>query len=298
MDISWDDVRIVLAVAQTGSVSGAARSLQLGQPTVSRRLGEIEAALGTRLFARAVKGTTPTAAGERLLHPARKMAEWATELARQAEATDAAPSGLVRLTAAPFTCFDFLAPFAGWLRGKQPGLRLEVLSSARYLDLGRGEADLALRFAHPVGRELVVLEELHYENAAWASRQLAKRLPKRPHPRDVPWIGWAPPFEDQQPQPALRRLIPDFEPAFASDNILVNLAAAEAGAGAIVLSRVRHRFSRPTRMVPLQLELGAAARGTLCLVCAKSALEIPRVRLVADLLRAELKSVTHLRKPA
>jgi len=112
MDISWDDVRIFLAVAEAGSVSGAARQLKLGQPTVSRRLAETEQAIGARLFARSVGGATLTPAGERLLAPAKQMAEWAGEVARAAEARATEPHGLVRVTASPYICFDFAAPFA------------------------------------------------------------------------------------------------------------------------------------------------------------------------------------------
>jgi DNA-binding transcriptional LysR family regulator len=291
MDITWDDVRIFLAVAEAGSVSGAARQLKLGQPTVSRRLAEIEQAIGSRLFTRGVTGAALTSAGERLLAPAKNMAEWAGEVARAAEARDAGPQGLVRLTASPYVCFDFAAPFAAWVSSRHPSIRLEVLSTTRYLDMARGEADLALRLHRPQGKDLELLEAVEYENAAWVSTALAKKLPKRPRPHDVPWIGWAPPFEDLPPQPMLESIIPGFVPAFTSDNFLVNLAAAEAGAGAIVLGRVTHRFSRARGIVPLDLDLGPAKRGVLCLVCAKSALDIPRVRLVADLLREQVKGI-------
>lgn len=291
MDVPWDDVRIFLAVAEAGSVSGAARRLGLGQPTISRRLAEMERAIGSRLFARAVSGATLTTEGERLLAPAKQMAEWAGEVARAAESDDTAPQGLVRITASPYTCFDFVAPFAAWVSARHPTIRIEVLSTTRYLDIGRSEADLALRLRRPQGKELEVLEEIEYENAAFVSTTLAKKLPKQPRPRDVPWVGWAPPFEDLPPQPMLEAVVPNFVPAFTSDNFLVNLAAAEAGAGAIVLGRVTHRFSRARGLVPIDVDMGAAKRGVLCLVCAKSALDIPRVRLVADLLREQIKSI-------
>jgi molybdate transport repressor ModE-like protein len=291
MDMAWDDVRIFLAVAEAGSISGAARQLGLGQPTISRRLAEMEQTIGSRLFARGVGGATLTSAGERLLVPAKKMAEWAGEVARAAQADAAAPQGLVRITAAPYTCFDFVAPFAAWVSSRHPSIRIEVLSTTRYLDMARSEADLALRLGRPRGKDLEVIEEVEYENAAWVSSSLAKKLPKQPRPRDVPWVGWAPPFEDLPPQPMLESIIPGFVPAFTSDNFLVNLAAAEAGAGAIVLGRVSHRFSRTRGIVPIDVDIGAAKRGLLCLVCAKSALDIPRVRLVADLLREQLEGI-------
>jgi DNA-binding transcriptional LysR family regulator len=104
-------------------------------------------------------------------------------------------------------------------------------------------------------------------------------------------VAWAPPFEDLPPNPQLAELAPGHVPAFTSDQILVQLAAAEAGAGAIVLPRLRHRFSRRSELVPLDLDLGPFARGALHLVAARSGLDIPRVRLVAALVEAELRRV-------
>src|SRR6185503_18701311 len=80
MDISWEDVRLFLTVAEHGSLTEAARRLQIGQPTASRRLAELEERLGYPLFSRSVEGTSLTSHGERWLEPARRMAEWAGEL--------------------------------------------------------------------------------------------------------------------------------------------------------------------------------------------------------------------------
>src|SRR5579862_5448620 len=101
MDIAWDDLKLFLAVAEAGSFSGAARSLRLGQPTVSRRLAELEDALGYKLFRRSAGGAAPTSAASRLLEPTRRMAEWAGEAGRTAQSADRAPQGVVRIAAAP-----------------------------------------------------------------------------------------------------------------------------------------------------------------------------------------------------
>jgi len=296
VDIPWDDLQLFLAVAETGSVSGAARRLKVGQPTVSRRLAALEYRLGHALFRRSVGGAALTSEGERLLGPARKMAEWAGEAGRAAESKDASPRGLVRVTAPPLVCADFLAPFAGWLRGAHPGLRLEVISTMQVLDLARGEAELALRGAPPSQPELTAVAGFEFENAVYVSKSLAKRLPKKPKLAELPWIAWSPPWELLPPNPQLERLIPGFVPSFTSDNILVHVAAAEAGAGAIVRPKVLHRFSRPSPLVALDADLGPFARGPMYLVCAKSALDIPRIRKVAELLEAELAKVEGARR--
>jgi DNA-binding transcriptional LysR family regulator len=297
MHIPWDDVSVFLAVAEAGSLSGAARRLRMTQPTVSRRIAELEATVGEPLFVRTVDGAAVTAFGERLLEPARRMAESASELERAVDRAETAPRGIVRLTAPPGVAFDVGAPFAAFLREKLPEVRLEVLASVQYLDLSRREADLALRFAQPPNKDLVTLAELTVEAAPFAAERYARTLRKGYGVADVDWIGWAPPYENRSPNPELSALIPGFVPVFASDDFLVQLAAAEAGLGAIFLGRVKHRFSRSSTLVELDLDLGDLRR-TLQLVCAKSALAIPRVRAVGELLAAELSRAEAPKKRA
>jgi DNA-binding transcriptional LysR family regulator len=291
MNIPWEDLQLFLAIAETGSLSRAAKQLRVGQPTVSRRLAALEYSVGTPLFLRKVDGVALTTAGERLVAPSKRMAEWAGEASRAASSTDEGLSGQVRLTAAPFICFDFLAPFAAHVATRQPGLRLEVLSTMQYLDLGRGEADLAIRSRAPTQPELTTVCTFQVENAVFVAKSLAAKLPKRPQLKDLPWIGWAPPFDNIPPQPQLEAAIPGFKPVFTSDNFLVHLSAAEAGVGAVILARTPHRFSRPKNLVELPIDLGPWRTATVHLVCAKSALDIPRVRVVAQLMTAELQTL-------
>ncbi|HEU4407043.1 MAG TPA: LysR family transcriptional regulator [Polyangiaceae bacterium] len=288
MDIPWDDARLFLAIAEAGSLSAAARRLRVAQPTASRRLAELEARLGEPLFDRGAAGASLTAFGERLLEPARRMAEGAAELGRAAEKPDAAPAGVVRLTAAPGVAFDVGAPFAALLRERLPGVRLEIVSTVRYLDLSRREADLALRQHRPAQRDLLCLAALEFDVAPFVAPAYAARFGRRPRLDEVDWLGWAPPLDELAPNPVLARLIPGFRPSFASDDFLVLLRAAELGLGAIFLGCVRHRFERPRGLVELEVEGLPEVRSGLHLVCAKSALAIPRVRAVAELLAAEL----------
>ena len=297
MDIAWNDVRLFLAVAEAGSLSGAARRLRASQPTVSRNLAELEANLGYALFLRSVDGASLTAAGERLLQPARRMAEWAAEVELCAQQGEMAPRGVVRITAPPGVAFDFVAPFASYARKRLPEVTLEVLSSTQYLDLTRREADLALRMRLPEQRDLVRVTTFVHDNAAFATRTYASTLPKGYGPADIDWIGWAPPLDSLPPNPQLAALIPNFRPIFASDDFLVQRNAVESGVGAMFLGRVRHRYSRPTELVALELELGPYAKSELHLVATKSALEVPRIRAVAELLGEELEHALRLSKP-
>ncbi len=264
-------------------MSSAAKMLQLGQPTVSRRVAELEHRLGYPVFERSVSGAALTAHGEALVGPARNMARWAAELERSADRTSSLPRGTVRITAPPGIAFDFLAPFAGALRQDLPEVRLEVVSSVRYLDLTRKEADLALRMRQPSARDLVTLHTFELENAAFASQAYAATLPAGYGVRDVDWVAWPSPLEACPPNPQLEALIPGFRPTFASDDFLVQIRAMMAGAGAMVLGAARHRFTLLGTLRRLDLELGRFAQSAVHLVASKSALEIARVRAVADL---------------
>ena len=298
MDIGWDDARLFLAVAEAGSLSAAARVLRVAQPTVSRRLVDLEAELGEALFLRGVDGARLTGFGERLLEPARRMAEWATEFERAAEKSETALQGVVRVTAPPGLAFELLAPFAHFMRARLPEVRLEVVSTVRYLDLTRRDADLALRLERPTQRDLTCLVALNLHAVPFAARAYAARFSAPAKLSELDWIAWAPPLDALQPNPTLARLIPNFRPSFASDDFLIQMRAAEVGLGAIFLARFAHRFTRDTGLVELPVQgLGPVPSG-LYLVCAKSALLIPRIRAVAELLAEELTRSHAEAKPA
>ncbi len=288
MHVPWEDVQLFLAIAEARSLTGASKRLRITQPTASRRLLELESLLGERLFDRSVEGVVITSFGERMLEPARRMAEWAGEVDRTAARAETALTGPVRITAPPGIAFEFLAPFAATLREHLPAVRLEVISSVAYLDLARREADLALRLGSG-SRDLVTLASLEQHVAAFGSKAYAATLPKHPSIADVAWIGWAPPLDHLAPNPELAKRIPGFRPVFASDDFLVQLRAAEAGIGAVFLARERHSFST-SALVPLPVDVGHFTR-QLHLVCAKSALDVPRIRAVAERLADALRFV-------
>ena len=295
MHIPWGEVQLFLAIAETGSLSAAARRLGVTQPTMSRRLAELEEGLREPLFARGVEGTTLTPFGESLLEPARRMAEWAAEVDRAADRADQSPRGVVRITAPPGVAFHFLAPFAARVRERLPEVRLELVAAVQYVDLARREADLALRMQRPTQRDLLCLSTVEFNVMAFAAPSYVERLPRNYRLADVDFIGWAPPLEHLPPNPQLAAFIPGFRPIFAADDYLVQLRAAEAGVGAVVLGDVWYHFAFSTNLVPLKLDLGPL-RGAIHLLASRSALQIPRVRAVADLLVAELAA--HPETPA
>ncbi len=289
--IPWGDLQLFLAITESGSLSAAAKVLKVTQPTVSRRLAELERVLAEPLFVRSVEGVALTAFGERMIAPARRMAESASEVERAAAGTEATPKGTVRVTAPPGVVYDFLAPLAGHLRELLPEVTLEVMAAVRYVDLVRREADLALR-NEPLDRpsrqrDLVCLASPTYTVAAVATREYIARLPRPCRIEDVDWVGWAPPLDHLAPNSFLAARIPGFRPAFAADDYIVQTRAAESGAGAMLFAGPRSRFAPPTRLVRVPLSFGKITT-SLHLVAARGSLTVPRIAAVADILAREL----------
>ncbi|MFO1210706.1 MAG: LysR family transcriptional regulator [Amaricoccus sp.] len=147
--IDWKDQRAFLAVLDSGSLSGAARSLMLAQPTVRRRIEALEARLGTALFTRAPNGLVPTAQALALGPHVRGMAAASEAFVRAASASPGAIGGTVRLTVSEFVGIEVLPAMLGSLRRDHPGLTIEIALSNQPADLLGQEADIAVRMTEP-----------------------------------------------------------------------------------------------------------------------------------------------------
>ena len=93
--IDWEDIRHFLAVAQSGTLSGAARSLKVDHATVSRRLAALEASLDVRLVDRLPRSCRLTTVGKRVFDQAVEMERGAHGIARLAKAAHAPLVGRV-----------------------------------------------------------------------------------------------------------------------------------------------------------------------------------------------------------
>ena len=145
----WSLLRSFLAVAETGSLSGAARSLGMTQPTLGRHIQMLEQDLGISLFRRQARGMVLTELGETLLGPARRMREAALAIDLAAAGDRAALDGTVRITASVFTAHHNLPPILARLRAETPELEIEVVATDESDNLLFREADIAIRMYRP-----------------------------------------------------------------------------------------------------------------------------------------------------
>jgi DNA-binding transcriptional LysR family regulator len=286
----WADLELFLAVAESGSFSSAARRLRITQPTVSRRIQALEAALGLPLFRRDADGAHLTAAGERLLPSAQQMARWANELGRSAASVSDEPEGVVRIATAPGFAHDFLVPFARDLRQRLPEVRLELLTGIETIDLSRGHAEIAVRGRRPTQPDLACVARIAVRLGVFASKRYARKLTPPLAPADIDWVTWSAPLEHLAPRPELEALIPGFKPVFASNDFVVQHRAVAEGLGAMILPATRDAYDPYPPLVELPLEL-PLPEGELFVVCAKAMRAVPRVESVLDLLCERLASV-------
>jgi DNA-binding transcriptional LysR family regulator len=149
------DLRIFLAVSSAGSLSAAARQLNLGPMQVSRRIAVLEQELGVRLFHRTTRSVALTAEGEAFFPYANTMSE-AEESARGAlSPAPATASGTLKLTAPSVFGQTIILPFLPALLERHPDLRIDLDLSDRVLDIVGQGLDLALRIATLEDSELV-----------------------------------------------------------------------------------------------------------------------------------------------
>jgi DNA-binding transcriptional LysR family regulator len=132
-------------VVDTGSFSGAARQLRVGQPAVSKIVAQLEEYLGVKLLTRSTRGLTPTEAGLGYLERARRALEEAAEAELAARGAGASHKGRLRICAAVTFARIHLIPILPKFLAQHPELELEVVLDDRQIDLIQEGIDVALR---------------------------------------------------------------------------------------------------------------------------------------------------------
>jgi DNA-binding transcriptional LysR family regulator len=147
----WNDLRHFLAVARCGSTIAAAKALDVNQSTVHRRLDELEKRLGRQLVVRQPMGYKLTELGHDLVTYAERVEEAVQTFERRLAASDTDLGGTVRVTCPEVLGLRLMrSQLIKKFNGLYPGLRVEIIVSDKYLDLAKGEADIAFRACAPL----------------------------------------------------------------------------------------------------------------------------------------------------
>jgi DNA-binding transcriptional LysR family regulator len=135
--LDWDDLRFFLALARNGTLTAAARSLEVTQPTVGRRIAAFERRLGAKLFTPTPSGHVLSSTGRTLFEHATRMESEALSAERLARGRDTGLRGRVTITGSEWIVERLLDPMVGPLAARHPGLEIELLADPRPLNLVR-----------------------------------------------------------------------------------------------------------------------------------------------------------------
>lgn len=163
--LAWNDLQVVLAVARHGSLSKAADALGSSHPTLFRRIRAIEAATGTTLFERSRQGYRPTEAAAALLALADDFDQRLRELDRDSAM---AAGGRLTLTTTETLMPHVVPALLARCRGELPQVGIDLSVEERLADIGRREADIALRAGGEPDGELIGRVVCHIEVAIYA----------------------------------------------------------------------------------------------------------------------------------
>lgn len=174
----WDLFRLFFKVAETGSVNRAAAILGMSQPTLSRRLDELERHLGAPLFFRTPSGVRLTQEGEELFSSAATVNATFDAFQRDFRQRMGARSRLIKISATEGLTRHWLIPRIARLRAQIPGLCVRIDASIQQQSLPESDLDFVIRMGDPGESELIGrrMGEMRFGIFAGGS-YLAKRAP-------------------------------------------------------------------------------------------------------------------------
>ncbi|MCU0984005.1 MAG: LysR family transcriptional regulator [Acetobacteraceae bacterium] len=196
MSLDWNDLKVLLAVARSGSLNGAATLLGVDQATASRRLAALEADLGTILFARGRTGLSPTGAGEAAIERALEIEARALRLEEEVANANKEVAGLVRIIGNPWPLTRLAERAMATLFAKHPRLEIRTIGGPQARSLASSEAAVALWFEIPPGDTAFAIKLGEVPYAIYA--------PAGADPEALPWVSF---WDDLAPRRAPSRWI-------------------------------------------------------------------------------------------
>ncbi len=174
--MNWDDLRLFLAVAREGSISGGARKLGVQHSTVSRRIRALEKTMGVRLIERKKSGYELTPAGESLKLAACKMEHEVLEVDGSLGGWDTHLTGELRVTATNMMASGILMPMFARFSLNYPDVDLHLLASNKNSSLVERDADVAIRMTNTPNDALIGKQLGTVATTVYASHEYLKQM--------------------------------------------------------------------------------------------------------------------------
>ncbi len=290
--LDWNDLQYFLAVARHGSTIGAAKALRLSQSTVHRRLAELEKRIQRRVVIRHATGYRLTEFGKALQPLAEQVEEAVARLERHLTATDDAPTGSVRVTCSESIGYRLMkSPLLDAFHARHPGLRVEFVMSDHFLDLAKGEADVAIRAGVPDDESLLGRKIADVPWALFGSRTYIERHGRAERAEDINRhfvIEFDGDIKDHHAAQWLRSVAPHATVAARSNTVPGLMMTVKSGAGLAPLPMPL--AARETELVRV---LGPVPGlfSPIYLLTHPDLRHTPRIRAFFDFIIAELDNV-------
>lgn len=278
---NWDDLRLLLAVAQRGSFLGAAKQLNLAVSTVSRRLTKLEDTMGYPLLERGVDGSTLTTKGRALADISRDLSRDIEHERDKCTGESGRLSGLIRLTTGDGFLSFILDVIAGF-SAVHPDCIIEYATEAEYRKVARGEVDVAVRVANLGEPSLIYKKVAPIAFGIFATKTYRASLPLDVKPHEVDFISVTGPLLSE-PHMRTAQAAGFTKSRLRMSSFSGQIAAVDASLGAAVLPRVhaQHLDEIFPEIVLPSLEAFVVTR--------PSALQQPHLRAFVDAICEGLK---------
>jgi DNA-binding transcriptional LysR family regulator len=233
--LTHDDLALVLAIADSGRMKGAAERLRTHPATVYRRLEALEHRLGGRLFERLGGKLVATAPAEEIIAAAREVAGRLDALNRQVAGRDGRLSGTLSVTTTD-TLQALAMPVLAAFGRTHPALDLRVGIANTMADLGRNEADIAIRPTRAPGEALVGSQIGGFDYAVYTGAERALPAPLPMLTASAGWIAYGGAIAQAPAARWLAENVPAGNCLVTADAMLAAALAARSGAYALLPS--------------------------------------------------------------
>lgn len=189
-NLDWEEVKSFAVVADAGSVRRAARALGVHHSTISRRIDNLEHALGTKLFDRRPEGFVLNVAGEEFVSAVRDCGVRLNNAERSISGQDGDMSGVIRVTMAEPIAVHTMGPRLSEFTAAHPGIEVHMIATTNILDVSRREADIAIRIDNNPPESLVGKRIMTYNQTVYATQEYLDSQDFENDPESARWLAW------------------------------------------------------------------------------------------------------------
>ncbi|QND21024.1 LysR family transcriptional regulator [Rhizobium leguminosarum bv. viciae] len=278
--IDWDDLRHFLALAQSGTLLGAAKQLGVEHATISRRVSSLETSLGRKLVDRRGRRIMLTSDGAQVAGHAALVAAQTAAIEQLGRSSATELRGHVRISAPPALSSVLLAKPIAAVRRSHPGVEVTLVGEKRLASLNRREADIAVRMSRPEDGDYAIVKLGETSFHLYASKTYLETV----SPPDWTFIGYDETMNASPQQLRLIELAAGRPIAVRSSVLEFQAATASLGAGVVMLPDFAVLESSGLQRIETEQPLTRE----VWLVVHSDIKDVPSVRVVVDALKNAL----------